>query len=115
MSEPHVIRLRGPWATEDGRRVRLPATWADTLGEAESATLSRTFNRPTNLDGAGVSVRIRVASPQAVGRILLNGSNVVDGAEVVALLGPSNRLTVELSRSDPAEPVLEASLEIVDL
>ncbi|MEM6329483.1 MAG: hypothetical protein AAF790_04450 [Planctomycetota bacterium] len=108
---PHVIRLRGPWTDEAGRRVKLPAAWRDALGDAESAVLRRRFNRPTNLD-AGEAVRLLVESPQRIEALLLNTSPVASGDDLAAKLADSNELTVRLARAEPGGVVLEARLEI---
>ena len=108
---PHVIRLRGPWQSGDGGRVKLPSTWAEALGDVALASILRRFHPPTNLQATS-QVLLRVESPHKVERILLNDSQIADGADLSGLLVESNRLKVQLARRHSDQPILEAWLEI---
>lgn len=109
---PHVIRLRGPWVLEEGRRVKLPAVWQEALGEVTSASLWRSFNRPTNLERVA-DVFLHVDSPQAIDSIRLNGKVLDDGLNVLSMLELTNRLEVALSLRDENTAILDAWLEII--
>lgn len=111
----HVIRLRGPWTTEDGRRVKLPMIWRDALGDMDSVVLSRSFNCPTNLDEVS-QVFVRIESPHAVAEVRLNDAPIElqdDRAEISDLLRGTNLLTVQLERCDAIHAsLLDVQLEI---
>lgn len=112
---PHVIRLRGPWDGPEGR-IKLPHDWQTALGERASTTLTRRFNRPANLD-PDERVRLRVASPHALGAVRLNDAVVnMTGstADVTAMLGSANRLAIELVRKQvDHDSLLDVQLEIL--
>lgn len=111
MREPHVIRLRGPWLQDTGRRVKLPSSWREAFGDSDRALLARHFNRPTNLDH-DAKVYLRVTSPQSVERVLLNGLELAGGEEILGRLEDANRLVIDLAVRDHEADVLDAWLEI---
>lgn len=116
MPQPHTVRLRGPWHTDCGRRVPLPATWAEAIGDAETVRLSRNFNRPPKLDLATVErFALRIESPQQIEQVLVNDAEAGDGADLLPVLADSNRLTVSLRRTDASATILQARLEITEL
>lgn len=107
----HLIRLRGPWRLESGERIKLPTNWSAAFGVAREGVLSRTFHAPTNLT-PGDGVVLHVESPQRIERILLGDAQIKNGADIAAILAPSNRVTVSLTRQDESAGVLEAWIEI---
>lgn len=117
---PHRIRLRGPWQTADGLRVKLPATWSGALGESadREVVLSRRFQRgsiSTEYD----RVTLRVESPHQLLGVELNDATVdPDGENLVPVLEESNKLRVRLQRvegvSANSESMLEVWLEVED-
>lgn len=93
----------------------LPARWDEALRDAETQSLSRSFNRPPRLDPQVVDrVTLLVRSPQQIERIAVNGQAVASGDNVLALLEPANRLAVSLRVHDAAAIILEAALEVVE-
>ncbi|WZO97989.1 hypothetical protein EP7_005041 [Isosphaeraceae bacterium EP7] len=95
----HAIRLRGGWewhnpATPDEapRRLALPTTWPDDAGTA--ATLVRRFNRPPIDTDEAVILRLEQVRGLVAAR--LNEAEVEAGSEIQGLLGPSNRLILEV-------------------
>lgn len=111
--EPHVVRLRGPWTDDAGRRISLPAVWGGALDNARSAVLTRSFHRPPRLDLAAVErFTLRVESPQQIERLAVNGVELADGADLLSVLRGTNRVTVSLVLQDSAAEILTAWLEI---
>ncbi len=111
---PHVIRLRGPWRTDTGRRISLPATWQATLGDSQRATLTRSFNWVRDLADVN-RVALRLQSPHKVERLLVNDNATVEGHDLRPLLEASNQLLIELARQDGAESVLDVWLEVTEI
>ncbi|MEN1681791.1 MAG: hypothetical protein AAGJ46_19590 [Planctomycetota bacterium] len=113
VGEGHVIRLRGPWSDEGGRRVRLPAVWGEAIGDSESVTLSRVFKRPPRLDAADIErFVLRFESPQRIEQAQVNGAEVTDGDDLLCMLEASNQFSVSLVREDATAAILEVWLEI---
>ena len=111
---PHVIRLRGPWNLEDGKRVKLPAVWRETLGDADAVTLSRSFNLPTGLSSSS-EVCLLVKSQQTVEQVLLNGNDLAAFQDIREALQPRNLVEISLCCLDKEASILEAWLEITEI
>ena len=107
MTQPHVIRLRGPWEFEtlgdDPQRgiVQAEGDWLAGLTAGQRIRLRRRFQRPTGLS-AQTQVTIVVAGV-ACERVLLNEEaleGVTEGDavrfDVSTRLRPSNLLTIEV-------------------
>jgi hypothetical protein len=119
---PHRIRLRGPWECEpaDGsppRRLHLPCRWGQT-GLTGPARLTRPFGYPGHID-AGERVWLTFIGVSTPAAVTLNGHAIGEArysafeTEVTALLGPRNRLRVELAPGGQDEPLWdEVTLEI---
>ena len=120
---PYRIRLRGPWEARYGdivKRIHLPATWSDldTGDYVGPVALERRFGRPSNIDA---TERIWLVGEGFVDRseLSLQGQPlgvVEQGAfafEVTSLIGPRNRLEVNLA-AYPGRVVLwgDIALEI---
>jgi hypothetical protein len=114
----HAIRLRGGWEWHDPatpgeppRRLALPTTWPADATTA--ARLVRRFNRPP----IEAAERILLSMEQVDGLVSarLNGTDVVAGGEIGGLLGPTNRLIldVDLSSRTAETPWGEVALVIV--
>lgn len=124
MSEPHTIRLRGPWmvigdstsSENKPRRVKLPATWAEAAGEADSIDLVRPFHRPTILEDFE-RVTLRIRSPHTISAAMIDETAVSEGQEITSLLSDSNRLLVSLACEDRSldASILEVQLEITEI
>lgn len=84
MSNPHTIRLNGPWemttpSTDQPRRVKLPADWPLVLSACETgpSTLQRWFHRPTGLDDT-TAVQLVLTSLPCRGSVSLNDARLGD-------------------------------------
>jgi hypothetical protein len=118
----HTIRLRGPWQLEPIRcfgsdtgrlpaatRATMPADWAAACGAGFRGCVrySRTFQKPTGLDG-GARVWLVVEPPRTLGVVNLNGTtlgNVRLGEsagrfEVTQLLADRNALEIEVTHPE---------------
>jgi hypothetical protein len=110
MSEPHIIRLRGPWD-------------AEPVDGSQATRWIRRFGRPTGLEtgarvwlclqpGDGIlSWRLNDSEPHAV-----DAAHAVQRFDITDQLQPRNRLEVlvELGPNQSSEqPPFEAWLEIV--
>lgn len=109
MSELHRIRLRGPWEiSAQGsapRTVKLPATWAQAVGDSLPPSLrcERRFHRPTIM-AEFERVWLVIAEPCASFEVALNRQRLErfsDRADVTELLLEANVLTIDLA--PPAE------------
>ena len=123
MSEPHVIRLRGPWFLQpnaDGAAKVKGTTgkpWREFLGEyTGTVTYRRNFNRPTNLAGE----RVVLVVSEAIGElaIALNSQsvnvepNLPIRTDISNWLESFNELTIDVSHDSSAGMVGEVWLEI---
>ncbi len=126
MSNPHIIRLRGPWQyeplartlllpsgeveTEGGDlpppgRIQMPADWGDSLGPDFRGRVryQRRFGSPTGLS-SGDRVELVVEAVDARGRVSVNGTSLGEiyfadppaRFDITARLLPSNLLIVEV-------------------
>jgi hypothetical protein len=130
MSDPHVIRLRGPWTYEPLARAEDDAAshedkpgalppggkrdgpdWTRSLGAdfRGRVRFTRAFNCPTNL-GPHERVRLACDGADASGTIALNGSVVLklDGSvarscDITEALRPHNTLVAEIDLLSDAQ------------
>ena len=82
MTEPHTIRLNGPWemiagVPDEPTRVKLPAAWPQIIQAARSSSivLQRWFHRPTGIDDGSV-VQLKLAELPFSGSISLNDTSL---------------------------------------
>jgi beta-galactosidase/beta-glucuronidase len=126
MSQPHVIRLRGPWQFEpvarfvpvdhdtfreqtdglpEGGKTQVPGDWTDALGAGFRGRVryTRRFNCPTNLGSAEQVWLVCDAVDQAAdfslnGKLLFTMSGGEPGScDITPHLQPHNELAVEVS------------------
>jgi beta-galactosidase/beta-glucuronidase len=114
-SEPHLIRLRGPWQYrvlephEATGRITMPADWGATLGANFRGRVQyvRRFNRPTGLV-PGQPVDLVFDGVDALAVVTLNDRPLLEippGGEparidIAGLLEERNTLVVEVSLPD---------------
>ena len=116
MSEPHRIRLRGPWEVTaiectngatltNAIRMTIPCSWREGgwIGFQGRALHTRAFGKPTGLDG-NHSVFLVIESATGSGWVRLNGQNIGEMQEqsmfecdITSLLKPRNLLEIELA------------------
>ena len=125
LSDPHTIRLRGPWkleplsetnATEQlpvaVRQKKLPADWSSVLGADYRGAVryTRSFHKPAGLEELE-QVWIAVEPPRSQGEIALNGQQLGTVAlgestfrqEITPLLVDFNELAIVVTHPEVAE------------
>ncbi|HEX3148145.1 MAG TPA: hypothetical protein VHR66_08670 [Gemmataceae bacterium] len=126
MSEPHRIRLHGPWEIrphEPGMaagRMTIPAKLRDGgwPGYKGPISLIRRFGRPSNL-GTNDIVRLAFASVAGAAEILLNGEKLgtmiaAGQFDVTVRLKERNEIEVVIQADDDQSGITgEVALEIV--
>ncbi|MBA2116361.1 hypothetical protein [Bremerella alba] len=82
MTEPHLIRLNGPWemtidAQGEPTRVKLPAAWPQIFQAASggAVVLKRWFHRPTGIDD-GSQVQLQLVDLPFQGSAWINGASL---------------------------------------
>ena len=126
MSEPHRIRLRGPWevtaiGNDRATRMTIPCSWKEGgwIGFAGKARHLRSFGRPRQND-SNERVWLVIASVTGTGTIRLNGLDLgtVNGnqpfqSDITDRLEARNQLEIEVeSDGDSGGVTGEVGLEI---